>query len=154
MWDRLIISVMNLKQRMEHQNRNNSSIINNSNFDFAQASKEDQIYERSRRECEEELIKRKNELEYERANMLKIREKELGAALDKFNVDFEEIRKQILNLINQNLTETKARMLTEIKERRSMDSPEESNIKKHIDEMLGRINTNLMGLKQSTPLST
>lgn len=86
--------------------------------------------------------------------MLKIREKELGAALDKFNVDFEEIRKQILNLINQNLTETKARMLAEIKERRSIDSPEESNIKKHIDEMLGRINTNLMGLKQSIPTFT
>jgi hypothetical protein len=58
----IILREMNLKQRMEHQNRNNSSIINNSNFDFAQVSKEDQIYEKSRRECEEELIKRKNEL--------------------------------------------------------------------------------------------
>lgn len=36
--------------------------------------------------------------------MLKIREKELAGALDKFNNDFEEIRKQILNLINQHLT--------------------------------------------------
>lgn len=84
--------------------------------------------------------------------MLKIREKELASALEKFNNDFEEIRKQILNLINQHLTETKARMLAEIKERRSVDMPEETNIKKSIDEMLGRINTNLMGLKQSTPL--
>jgi hypothetical protein len=86
--------------------------------------------------------------------MLKIKEKELGSALDKFNNDFEEIRKQILNLINQHLTETKARMLAEIKERRSVDSPDEVNIKKQIDDLLGRINTNLMGLKQSTVSSS
>lgn len=77
------------------------------------------MYERSRRECEEELIKRKNELEYERANMIKIKEKELNTALDKFNNDFEEIRKQIVNMINQQLTETKARMIAEIKEKKS-----------------------------------
>lgn len=82
--------------------------------------------------------------------MLKLREKELTNALDKFNNDFEEIRKQILNLINQHLTETKARMLAEIRDRRSVDSPDEVSIKKQIDEMLGRINNNLMGLKQST----
>jgi hypothetical protein len=147
---------MNLKQRMEHQNKNNSSIINNSNFDFAQVSKEDQVYERSRRECEEELIKRKNELEYERANMLKIKEKELNASLDKFNADFEEIRKQIVTLINQHLTETKARMIAEIKERKLADTNDEVYIKKQIEDMLNRINTNLMGLRQSNlpPIQT
>jgi hypothetical protein len=31
---------MNLKQRMEQNNKNNSSIINNSNYDFAQLNKE------------------------------------------------------------------------------------------------------------------
>ena len=51
---------MNLKERMQHQNRNNSSILNNSNFDFAKGNREDQVYEKSRRECEEELYKRKS----------------------------------------------------------------------------------------------
>ena len=53
---------MNLHERMQHQNRNNSEILNNSNFDFARVNKEDQMYERSRRECEEELYKRKSDL--------------------------------------------------------------------------------------------
>lgn len=43
---------MNLRERMEHQNRNNSSIMNASGFEFSKANKEDQIYERSRRDCE------------------------------------------------------------------------------------------------------
>lgn len=47
----IITNKMNLKQRMQQNNKNNSSIINNSNYDFAQLNKEDQIYERSRREC-------------------------------------------------------------------------------------------------------
>ena len=42
---------MNLKERMQHQNKNNSSILNNSNFDFAKLNKEDQIYQKSRHEC-------------------------------------------------------------------------------------------------------
>lgn len=108
------------------------------------------MYERSRRECEEELIKRKNELEYERANMIKIKEKELNTALDKFNNDFEEIRKQIVNMINQQLTETKARMIAEIKEKKSADTNDEIYLKKQIEDTLNRINTNLMGLRQST----
>ena len=108
------------------------------------------MYERSRRECEEELIKRKNELEYERANMIKIKEKELNTALDKFNNDFEEIRKQIVNMINQQLTETKARMIAEIKEKKSADTNDEVYLKKQIEDTLNRINTNLMGLRQST----
>ena len=147
---------MNLKQRMEHQNKNNSSIMNNSNFDFAQVSKEDQIYEKSRRECEEEMIKRKNELEYERANMGKVKERELANALEKFSNDFEDIRKQIINTINQHLTETKARMIADIREKKSAETNEELHIKKEIEEMLNRINTHLMGLKQSilSPIQT
>ena len=43
---------MNLKERMEHQNRNNSSMLNSSAFDFSKLNKEDQVYEKSRRECE------------------------------------------------------------------------------------------------------
>ena len=42
---------MNLRERMQHQNKNNSEILNNSNFDFNRANHEDQMYEKSRREC-------------------------------------------------------------------------------------------------------
>ena len=43
---------MDLKERMKRQNGNNSSILNSSVFDFSKLKKEDQVYEKSRRECE------------------------------------------------------------------------------------------------------
>ena len=106
---------MNLKERLQQNNHNNSSIVNNSRFDFGRPNEEDRMYEKSRRECDEELHKRKDELEKERANLQKIREKELGAALDKFNHDFEELRKQILALVNQSLNDAKNRFTAEIR---------------------------------------
>lgn len=66
---------------MQHQNKNNSSILNNSNFDFGRPNKEDQVYQKSRQECEEELYKRKGELEQERYGIQKTKEKELNSAL-------------------------------------------------------------------------
>ncbi len=52
-------------------------------------------------------------------------------------------------MINQHLSETKARMMAQIKEKKSVDTNEEIYIKKQIQEMLARINANLIGLKQS-----
>lgn len=52
-------------------------------------------------------------------------------------------------MINQHLSETKARMLAEIKEKKSVDTNEEISIKKQIEVMLAHINSNLIGLKQS-----
>jgi hypothetical protein len=40
-------------------------------------------------------------------------------------------------------------MIAEIKEKKSSDTNEEVYIKKQIDEVLNRINTHLMGLRQS-----
>ena len=85
--------------------------------------------------------------------MLKNKEKELNNALEKFNYDFEEIRKQIINTVNQQLTETKARMMAEIKEKRSSDSQHETSTKRQIEEHLLIVNNHLMGLKQSTTIT-
>lgn len=52
-------------------------------------------------------------------------------------------------MINQHLSETKARMLAEIKEKKSVDTNEEISIKKQIEVMLAHINSSLIGLKQS-----
>ena len=41
-----------------------------------------------------------------------MKEKEVTYAVDKFNNDFEEIRKQIINQVNQSLTEMKTRFST------------------------------------------
>lgn len=124
---------MNLKERMQQQNKNNSSILNNSNFDFAHGNREDQIYERSRRECEEELFKRKSELEQEKHSMSKMKEKEASYALEKFNNDFEEIRKHIVNHINQSLSEVKARYAAEIKEKCLVETAEEGRCRTAVD---------------------
>jgi hypothetical protein len=52
-------------------------------------------------------------------------------------------------MVNQQLTETKARMIADIKEKKSADTSEEIYIKKQIEELLNRINTHLLGLRQS-----
>lgn len=145
---------MNLRERMQHQNRNNSEILNNSNFDFNKGNHEDQIYEKSRRECEEELYKRKSDLEQERHTMLKTKEKEANYALEKFNTDFEELRKTILAHVNFSLNETKNRFVNEIKEKLSVETNEEIRIRKEIDELMNFINTHIAGLKKGTPLLT
>lgn len=142
---------MNLKERLQQNNLNNSSIVNNSRFDFGRPNEEDRMYEKSRRECDEELHKRKDELEKERANLHKIREKELAAALDKFNKDFEELRKQILALVNQSLNDAKNRFTAEIREKRAAETHEELAIKHDIEELLALIQTNLLGLRKGTP---
>lgn len=141
---------MNLKERMQHQNKNNSSILNNSNFDFAKGNREDQIYEKSRRECEEELYKRKSDLEQEKHSLIKMKEKEVAYAVEKFNNDFEEVRKQIVNQINQSLSEMKLRYTTEIRERCMVETSEELKVRTNIDEFLATINSHLSGLKKGT----
>ena len=122
--------------------------MNASGFEFSKLNKEDQIYEKSRRDCEEELYRRRSDLEYERAGMIKIKEKELNHALDKFSNDFEEFRKQTINQINQQMTELKARFMAEIKERCSTETADETHIKREIDELLEVINGYLAGLKK------
>ena len=136
---------MNLKERMQHQNKNNSSILNNSNFDFAKGNREDQIYEKSRRECEEELYKRKSDLEQEKHSLIKMKE--------KFNNDFEEVRKQIVNQINQSLSEMKLRYTAEIRERCMVETSEELKLRTSIDEFLTIINSHISGLKKGTSIS-
>lgn len=64
--------------------------------------------------------------------MTKNKEKELNHALDKFNADFEEFRKQTVNMVNQQLTEMKARIIAEIREKRSGETVEEGHIKRDI----------------------
>jgi hypothetical protein len=44
-------------------------------------------------------------------------------------------------------------MIAEIKEKKSADTNDDIYIKKQIEELLNRINTNLMGLKQSKAFS-
>ena len=144
---------MNLKERMQHQNKNNSSILNNSNFDFAKGNREDQIYEKSRRECEEELYKRKSDLEQEKHSLIKMKEKEVTYAVEKFNNDFEEVRKQIVNQINQSLSEMKLRYTAEIRERCMVETSEELKLRTSIDEFLTIINSHISGLKKGTSIS-
>lgn len=139
---------MNLKQRMQRQNQSNSSIHNNSNFDFAKGNRQDQIYERSRRQCEQQLYKRKSDLEQQKNAMLKMKEKEANYAIDKFNNDFEEIRKQVINQINLALSEMKARFLVEIRERCMIETTEEVKLRASIDDFLTVINNHLSGLKK------
>jgi uncharacterized membrane-anchored protein YhcB (DUF1043 family) len=96
---------------MKHQNKNNSDIINNSGFDFGNAGlvgnigsvNNHLIYEKSRRDCEEELIKRKAELEAERTTLKRKRESENAHLIDKFKADYDEVMKQILAMVQQSL---------------------------------------------------
>ena len=62
---------MNLKERMQNQNRNNSQIMNNSGYNFEKDKNEEillrnmvenAMYNKSRNECQDELSKRKAEL--------------------------------------------------------------------------------------------
>ena len=62
--------------------------------------------------------------------MFKNKEKEANYALDKFNNDFEEIRKQIVNHVNASLTETKNRFISEIRERLAVETNDEIRIRK------------------------
>jgi hypothetical protein len=68
--------------------------------------------------------------------------------MDKFEKDFEDIRKQIVNVVNQSLLEIKAKYIAGIKEKRTLETKEELNIKKDMDDILTIIQTNLLGLKK------
>jgi hypothetical protein len=80
--------------------------------------------------------------------MLKMKEKEANYAIDKFNNDFEEIRKQVINQINLALSEMKARFLVEIRERCMIETTEEVKLRASIDDFLTVINNHLSGLKK------
>lgn len=77
-----------------------------------------------------------------------MKEKELNLALEKFNNDFEEVRKQIINQINLSLSESKAKYLAEIRERCLVETTEEQRVKNGIEELLNLINSHLVGLKK------
>jgi predicted small metal-binding protein len=65
--------------------------------------------------------------------MFKMKEKEANYALEKFNNDFEELRKQIVDHVNNSLNETKSRFINEIKEKLAVETNEEIRIRKEID---------------------
>ena len=62
--------------------------------------------------------------------MFKTKEKEANYAIEKFNNDFEELRKQIIAHVNTSLSETKNRYVNEIKERLAVETTEEIRIRK------------------------
>lgn len=68
----------------------------------------------------------------------------------KFDVDYEEQKRQILHAVEANLNENKAKMIAEMKEKRFGETTEEAQAKRQIDELLNKINTNLDGLKRCT----
>ena len=65
--------------------------------------------------------------------MFKTKEKEANFAIQKFNSDFEEIRKTIVSHVNNSLSETKNRFINEIKEKLAVETNEEIRIRKEID---------------------
>lgn len=65
--------------------------------------------------------------------MIKIKEKEVNYAVEKFGNDFEEVRKQIVNMINQSLSEMKARYTAEIRERCMVETSDELKVRTSID---------------------
>ena len=85
--------------------------------------------------------------------MSKMKEKEASYALEKFNNDFEEVRKHIINHINQSLSEVKARYAAEIKEKCLVETAEEGRCRTAVDELLGVINSHLVGLKKGSFVS-
>ena len=54
--------------------------------------------------------------------MFKSKEKEANYAIEKFNTDFEELRKTIVHQVNTSLTETKTRFINEIKEKLAVET--------------------------------